>query len=310
MYLAGYVTGHVWITPFVFRAAGVEAANHAYSPERYAKRKDSPGQMSLFGHDVEDEPRDDHGRWTAGGNSPKDSPSPADPPPKEATVKAGAGNVPAAQQQPKAEGGKMKALRELIDRGMDPQGQGNDLDEVSTAFKDITDEEAVKIASDMGLAGVTGAWALKNAVISGMVRTYRQKEAAEAGLKGQPKKRVKAVSVPAANPLEIKLRTNYVKQRGGIRMPAENEVVAVVQRPQSGGKFVQYKPGDLISRDGVGYVVQAAKEGYMRSGEGWKRWEQALILRLADQQDTDGIAEQQRQKDAESQRIMDGMMQS
>jgi hypothetical protein len=69
---------------FVDLYAGLWA--RIFGLERYA-RKPSPGQMSLFGddspaggkHDVSQEPRDDHGQWTAGAAAPKkteESPKP------------------------------------------------------------------------------------------------------------------------------------------------------------------------------------------------------------------------------------------
>lgn len=86
--------------------------HHAYGPERYAKRKDSPGQLSLFphgGHDVSNQPREPDGRWTTGGNSAKDSPAPDDPTPKEATVRTEADRG-SAGTEPKAEGGEMSVI--------------------------------------------------------------------------------------------------------------------------------------------------------------------------------------------------------
>ena len=120
----------------------------AYGPDRYAKRKDSPGQMRLFGpeHDVKDEPRDDRGRWTAGGNSPKDSPAPADQPPKKATVKTEAGNG-SAGTEPKAEGGAMELSQRMIDeaKGMHAQWPGQQWDKIASTIESMSDDERAKV---------------------------------------------------------------------------------------------------------------------------------------------------------------------
>ena len=284
----------------------------AYGPDRYAKRKDSPGQMSLFGHehDVKDEPRDDHGRWTDGGNSPKDSPAPDDPTPKEATVETEAGSELALGNPKGKEPAEMEnsrhseQIQSIIESGDDSIAS---LDAVTDG---MTDEQAVGVAESVGLVGVTSVWGLRNEVLKRAIATQERMQSGQAGLRGQPKRRVAAATLPRANPLEIKFRIGYVKQRGGIREPAENEAVAIVQRPQSSGTFVQYRPGDVIERNGLKYVVQAAKDGYMRSGEGWKRWEQELVLRLADEADIKAVSAQKAEKDAESKRVMDGMMYS
>lgn len=89
--------------------------NRCFGLDRYAKRKDQAGQKMLFGdepagsapagkHDVSGEPRDEGGRWTAGGKSAESDGPTGDSPTGMATLEQGkAGNGP-AEVEPKVEG--------------------------------------------------------------------------------------------------------------------------------------------------------------------------------------------------------------
>jgi len=58
------------------------------------------------------------------------------------------------------------------------------------------------------------------------------------------------------------------------------------------------------------YVVVLAKDGYTRMGEGYKVWEQILVVRLATEADRAAVADQIAAAEAETKRVMDGMMNS
>jgi hypothetical protein len=83
------------------------------------------------------------------------------------------------------------------------------------------------------------------------------------------------------------------------------EVLALLRNRTSGGWV-----GKIISTVTQSYVVVATKPGYTRSGEGWKVWEQIVVARLATDADHEAVAEQKATHEAETQRVMDRMMNS
>lgn len=96
------------------------------------------------------------------------------------------------------------------------------------------------------------------------------------------------------------------------REPRNDESMLLVRRPQIGPyEFLEYARGDLITANVASpVVVVAAKAGFTRSGEGWKRWEQLLVVRPANDADHVAVAAQRAAQDAEHQRVMDRMMSS
>lgn len=94
------------------------------------------------------------------------------------------------------------------------------------------------------------------------------------------------------------------------RPPKDGERMIVLRRPQTGSyTFASYARGDLLRLPSGNYwVVTAARDGYSRAGEGWKVWEQMIIARPAIQADHDAVAQQAAAQVAESQSILDAMM--
>lgn len=91
---------------------------------------------------------------------------------------------------------------------------------------------------------------------------------------------------PRPSSMRVLSKEDAASQKRGIlpRQPKSDEQAVIVGRPQmSGGtgEFYEYKPGDYIKREGYGnhQVVVAVKPGTVRSGEGYKKWEQAIITR-------------------------------
>lgn len=98
----------------------------------------------------------------------------------------------------------------------------------------------------------------------------------------------------------------------------------VVGRPQVGPhQFATYAPGDIITESLLAphptmgfmvnagtkrWVVTAAKKAAVRSGEGYKVWDQQLTTRPATDEDLAAVAQQQAASDAETKRVMDSMM--
>lgn len=296
--------------------------------ERYA-RKSSPGQMSLFGddspaggeHDVSKEPRDAHGEWTAGGVKESEKPDvvPAD---NRATLGQD-------ETKPALEDGKMSQL--AIDlRGL--MGVIGGRDKLLARLEGVTDEEAIQVASELGLPNVQGNWSLGGAVGYTIAQAEQEQRnqirAKNAGLTTQPKHRIPAKTLPEKQPLEMKfLQYEKVRQqtrgRGKTmpRQPKDGEALAVLRRPQASPKtpggagrgFVMYKDGDVVNSDGRRYVVQAAaKEGYTRSDEdnSFKQWEQLAVLRAATDEDVLAIDDQQAAQDNDRQDRMDRAMNS
>lgn len=96
------------------------------------------------------------------------------------------------------------------------------------------------------------------------------------------------------------------------RAPKPDESMLLVQRPQVGPyDFLEYARGDLITANVASpVVVVAGKAGFTRSGEGWKRREQLIVVRPANEADHAAVAAQREAQAAEGQRIMGRMMQS
>lgn len=95
------------------------------------------------------------------------------------------------------------------------------------------------------------------------------------------------------------------------RPPKDDESMLLIQRPQIGPyDFLEYARGDLITSSSLPVVVTAAKAGFTRSGEGWKRWEQLLVVRPANDADHAAVAAQRAEQAAESERVMARMMSS
>ena len=142
-----------------------------------------------------------------------------------------------------------------------------------------------------------------------------------ARLQQQPARRTKGATLPEKRPNGLEFRTHaglkdQLKSKYVPREPKDGEVLAVLDRPQlsprpAGGAdrgFAVYKAGDVLLMGDASYVVQAAKESYTRSGEGWKRWEQAVVLRAATDDDHAAVAPQKEEQDKASKAVMDRAM--
>ncbi len=128
-----------------------------------------------------------------------------------------------------------------------------------------------------------------------------------------------ATNLPKRNPNRI-VAVSWAEKRKQIKAkfvptePKDGEVLLMVERPQTGPyTFHEYGKGDLITQYAevpVSYVVLRVKPGYTRSGEGWKKWEQLLVARVATDRDHQALESQRAVHAAESQAIMDRMMSS
>lgn len=120
------------------------------------------------------------------------------------------------------------------------------------------------------------------------------------GSSAKSPRRPKAKNIPAKQPREVTV-ANHAKLKSAIkskyvpRPPRDDEATLLLQRPQTGPyQFHEYAVGDLIGD----HVVTAAKPGFTRGGEGFKRWEQIVIARPATPDDHNAVAAQRAEQSA------------
>lgn len=79
-----------------------------------------------------------------------------------------------------------------------------------------------------------------------------------------------------------------IKSKFVPREPREGEFLLLIRRPQtSSGAFAEYAKGEVLTTLGLPYyVIVAVKPGFCRGGEGWKKWEQLVVARLATTEET------------------------
>jgi hypothetical protein len=125
---------------------------------------------------------------------------------------------------------------------------------------------------------------------------------------------MKAMNLPKRQPTNVRVISReyaerQIKAKYIPRAPKDGEAMVWLERPQmSSGEFAEFARGDLIRAKDVSYVVVAAKPGFTRSAEGWKRWEQILVVRPATEEDEAAVAEQRAAQSAESQRSVSRIM--
>ena len=97
------------------------------------------------------------------------------------------------------------------------------------------------------------------------------------------------------------------------RAPKDGEIVARVDRPQMrSGDFATYERGDYlrVGTDRRFFVIVAAKAGFSRGGEGWKKWEQIVVAREPNAAELTQIQDHEAVQDEIRLRVMDQMMSS
>ena len=86
------------------------------------------------------------------------------------------------------------------------------------------------------------------------------------------------------SPNTIKRFTQYAGFPKGL-IPA-GEDLRIVNRPQIGNDFPDWKKGMYFRFDGAFFVIRATKKGFMAGDKNWPRWEQVVSVSQADLDET------------------------
>lgn len=124
-----------------------------------------------------------------------------------------------------------------------------------------------------------------------------------------------ATNVPEHNPRRIE-KWNYKKVKDEVkgkyvpREPKEGESLLSLDRPQTGPyTFHEYQAGDLIqTQPDDGWVVVAAKPGFVMGGEGFRKWKQLVVARKATPEDYDATKADAERWEVERQKAMRSML--